>query len=218
MAIKKISEFPQVTEIKNEDLILIEQDGVGKYATIEQLKSLLGNDGSITFPTEWTPVPDMGFGTSHIHDICYADGKFVAIGSSYKISYSEDGINWTAVTNRPFTANDANAICYGNGKFVVIGSAGKTAYSEDGINWSGDYGGSGVMTSLCYGNGKFIFECRNCPNLGSWCAFCVGYCRGCCDLSQLEGFAGKKCFDVRRHWQTSNYKFRNKRCIETNYR
>ena len=108
----------------------------------------------------WTAISDMKFGSSEIRSVCYANGKFVAVGASGKASYSTDGITWTAISDMKFGTSVIRSICYGNNKFVAVGASGKGAYSTDGITWTAisdmTVGGSSVIRSICYGNNKFV--------------------------------------------------------------
>jgi hypothetical protein len=119
-----------------------------------------GGGGNAT----WTEVANSTFDTSGIQDIAYADGKFVAVGSSGKMATSPDGKTWTPVTNSTFgTSNGIGTIIYGGGKFVAGGSSGKMAYSSDGVNWTAadstfnsiNYDSPRVH-GIAYGNGKYV--------------------------------------------------------------
>ena len=74
-------------------------------------------------------------------DICYGNGKFVAVGrdntSGSDVLYSIDGINWKTSTAQTLWTE---SVCYGNGKFVAVGHKSNSdvaaMYSTDGINWN----------------------------------------------------------------------------------
>ena len=113
-------------------------------------------------PTNWVFTDDnkLGFG----YGICYGNGKFVAVGSVNKGSYSYDGITWTAVEDTKLTTG--TSVCYGNGKFVAVGDYGTGSYSYDGITWTAvdmkignDY--DSRLSSVCYGGGKYVAVGRN---------------------------------------------------------
>ena len=109
----------------------------------------------IIYPTNWTAISDMKFGTSPVASICYDNGRFVAVGGNNKGAYSTDGINWTGIS---FGGNGyIYSVCYGNGKFVAVGNSSFGAYSTDGITWTAisDMKISTAM-SVCYSNGKFV--------------------------------------------------------------
>ena len=108
---------------------------------------------------DWTAISDMKFGTDEINAICYGDGKFVAVGTGGKASYSTDGITWTAISDMKFGTDDIEAVCYGDGKYIAVGGINKGSYSTDGINWTAISDlNFGVYSPLCvcYGNDKFV--------------------------------------------------------------
>ena len=108
----------------------------------------------------WTAISDMKFSGETIRSIAYGNGKFVAVGSSGKGSYSTDGINWTAISDMKIDTTDLWSIAYGNGMFIAVGANGKGSYSTDGINWTAirdmKIGSAYAIFSVTYGNGKFI--------------------------------------------------------------
>ena len=110
-----------------------------------------------------------------IQGICYGgpEGKekFVAVGTSGKMAYSEDGTDWTAISTDIFTGLTVYSITYGDGVFVAGGSNGadaggagfeaKLAYSTDGINWqeaNTSYlpNPNTDIRKIVWGDGKFI--------------------------------------------------------------
>ena len=87
-------------------------------------------------------------------DVCYGNGKFVAVGWSSIAGYSYDGINWNTA---PITSASLSSVCYGNGKFVALAYNNNIAvYSYDGINWNTTSIAHAYWGSVCYGNGKFV--------------------------------------------------------------
>lgn len=95
-------------------------------------------------------------------DICYGDGKYIAIASSTNyFAYSEDGINWEEI--------DVGAsyvwrtITYGNGMFVAFTYNSKYyAYSYDGRNWTvTSVTWSDKWQHIAYGSGLFIVTTSN---------------------------------------------------------
>ena len=127
-------------------------------AKISKLQNSIKEIASkITVPKRWAAL-DQNIFTS-VLDICYRNGKFVAVGGGGKIAYSTDGINWTEVDS-PFGSSSIYSVCYGNGKFVAGGTDGKMAYSPDGINWTAvadsPFTSKTRIESICYGNEKFI--------------------------------------------------------------
>ena len=140
-------------------------------AKISKLQNSIKEIASkITVPKRWAAIDQDIFPS--VQDICYVNGKFVAVGGGGKIAYSTDGINWTAVADSPFTSKTRiESICYGNEKFIAGGwftassglnnymPQGRIAYSTDGVNWtkidSSPFEGYYIY-SICYGNGKYV--------------------------------------------------------------
>jgi len=148
--------------------------GNGKFVAV-------GNGGKMAHSTDgitWTAVSDSKFGVRDNTILCIAWGnnKFVAggghfgmtsVASSYKMSYSEDGINWTVVPNSPSKPQhilQINGIAYGNGKFVAVGETGHISYSTDGMNWTtvedstfvGENSSNNPIYGIAWGNDKFV--------------------------------------------------------------
>lgn len=113
-------------------------------------------------------------------DVCYGNGKFVAVsswdnagysGASQTAAYSADGITWTKSTLPQY--RNWTSVTYGNGKFVAIsnpsGSETTTyaAYSTDGVNWTLSSAISvargTLLGRIVFGNGKFV-----CPEMGDY--------------------------------------------------
>ena len=143
-----------------------------------------GADGKMAYSwdgIEWTAVEDSTFyntSTSYgyaINAIAYgSDGdvvnRFVAVGGSGKMAYSDDGITWTAVEDSTFgtSFNTIYAIAYGGGKFVAGGANGEMAYSDDGVTWTAvedrtiwEYTDNGSTNNahiyaIAYGNNKWV--------------------------------------------------------------
>ena len=128
--------------------------------------SVYGDGGG---PTAWTAIADSAFGTANISAIAYgsvgnADGRFVAVGSDSKMTYSDDGETWTAVSNSTFDPGDSiSSIAYVNNRFFAGGENGKMAYSDDGETWTAVsnsafviYGYNSFIRSIAYGNNGFV--------------------------------------------------------------
>ena len=84
-------------------------------------------------------------------DICYGNGKFVAI-SSFNYATSSDGIYWT-VGALPYISVHSTSyvrVASNNSLFVVIGNSSSGGYyaasSSDGITWTPSYGASSLGT------------------------------------------------------------------------
>jgi len=114
-----------------------------------------GGGGDVT----WTAVGDSKFGTTNIHGIAYSGSRFVAVGNSGKMAYSDNGTTWTAVGDSKFGTTDIYSIAYGNGKFVAGGDSGKMAYSDNGTTWtavSNSTYDSSMINGIAYGSNKFV--------------------------------------------------------------
>lgn len=126
----------------------------------DDLYELLNEISKGAIPNYWDSVETNRNGASII-DICYGNGKFVAVGGS-RISYSIDGITWHS-SSEP---NSLKNVCYGKGKFIAVGynNSPKLLYSTDGITWTESKNttiSTYAITSCCYGNEKFIIGSTN---------------------------------------------------------
>lgn len=99
--------------------------------------------------TDWTPLPSgdntgFRFGPANglgnaVSDIKYANGLWIAVGWSGKMSYSSDGINWTAVapsttSGARFGTHNIDSLFYGNGVWVIGGDIGMASYYVVPVN------------------------------------------------------------------------------------
>src|SRR5690242_18458134 len=64
-------------------------------------------------------------------DICYANGKFMAVTDEGSILTSSDGTSWTYY--KPETTLKLSSISCDNGKYVVVSRAGNASSSSDGV-------------------------------------------------------------------------------------
>lgn len=98
-----------------------------------------------------------------IKRICFANGKFVAVGKSTHrygpTSVSTDGRIWN-ISNLTDKDVDLNCICYGNGKFVA-GSNNSVYLSSDGLNWTEKSLGLGIVYDIIYGKNIFVGTSNN---------------------------------------------------------
>jgi hypothetical protein len=99
-----------------------------------------------TFFYEKTPAV---FG--NLRAVTSSNIRFVAVGDSASIVYSEDGNIWTKVKNLPSTRNFYDVIWTGN-KFVLVGEQGTVFYSPSGSSWEK------VVTNLLVNLVKVRFE------------------------------------------------------------
>lgn len=136
--------------------------------------------------------------SSSWNDICYGNGKFVAVHDT-GVDYSPDGgKTWVQVTLKTSSGSDPylKKVCYGGGLFVTLNATCEAAfYSADGITWStADTNISifGGYIDICYGNGKFVAllnanaicaystdgatwtTCTSSVSGGPWSAVCYG--------------------------------------------
>lgn len=117
-----------------------------------------GGDGitSSVDGTNWIKRLDLGAViTPGIRQIAYCNGLFIAVGNTFGIYLSNDGITWTNRT-AGLVPSFANSIVFGAGKFVVLADSG-IRYSTDGLFWNNANGSFfNPLTALTYGNGKFV--------------------------------------------------------------
>src|SRR5882762_9458025 len=95
---------------------------------------------------------------SDLRAITCANGEFIAVGSSYTISTSSNGIDWMLRTNGT-ESSVFNAVVSGNAIFVAGGQIGAfRAVSTDGITWSNAQATLGIETinALTFANGVFV--------------------------------------------------------------
>ncbi|MCB9196502.1 MAG: hypothetical protein H6598_09785 [Flavobacteriales bacterium] len=107
-----------------------------------------GNNGYIlksedygkTLTTVWDSEMQASSGQNRLFDICYGDGKLVAVGNTILTS-NDQGNTWAENNVYQYTGdiaflnkNSMKCIAYGNGYFVAAGAF-HIIYSKDGINW-----------------------------------------------------------------------------------
>ena len=95
-------------------------------------------------------------------DICYGDGKFVAVTTSGESYTSEDGTSWAGGETSDVWAGTCK-ITYGDGVFVCCPMSGSTAYySVDGLLWeSAELPHDVDWGDLAYAFGKFFLVAYN---------------------------------------------------------
>ncbi|MBI5380968.1 MAG: PKD domain-containing protein [Opitutae bacterium] len=112
----------------------------------------------------WTRRAE-GLSTSNLYSIVYADGQFVAAGSSGTLMTSSDGISWTR--NQPFNSHTYLAISHGNSAYVAVGYSldlttgnylSAIVRSLDGVTWTNQSptGVNSQLRGVTYGGGKFV--------------------------------------------------------------
>jgi hypothetical protein len=117
-----------------------------------------GGDGvaSSADGTNWIKRLDFGAAlTPGVRQIAYGNGLFIAVGNTFGIYLSTDGITWTNRT-AGLVPSFASGIMYATGKFVVLSESG-IKYSTDGVFWNNANGSFfPPMTALTFGTGKFV--------------------------------------------------------------
>lgn len=106
-----------------------------------------------TFNPTWTQV---SLPISYVWaDMCCANGKFVAVGTSGKIIYSNDGKSWTAASTTALSKT-FRRIVYGNGRYCAFDSD-TTRYSTNGISWTTDtYSANVAKSAVAWGPSGFV--------------------------------------------------------------
>lgn len=149
-------------------------DSTQKMAVVTESGGL--SDGTLTVTAESNTLYEtMTMPVSgYWDDVCYGNGKYVAVLRNSTGAYSADGKTWT---NSGLDASyHWQRICFGDGKFVAIeaGSSGiKSALSADGVNWAYyDLPKTAAWQDICYGNGKFLaigfYECAISTDGKTW--------------------------------------------------
>lgn len=102
-------------------------------------------------------------------DMCYANGKFVSVGTNGRIVYSDTGKTWTSASVSALSKTFWH-IVYGNGRYCAFDSD-TTRYSADAISWTTNtssanvlkiaaaWGPSGLV--LLSGTGNYYFYSAN---------------------------------------------------------
>jgi hypothetical protein len=104
---------------------------------------------------QWSTIADTSFGSESILGITYGGEKFVAVGSSSHVAWSDFGQSWIGIEK---LGNSLSSVVYGDGKFVACGPYG-LAISPDGKTWTDvpdEYNGNIPARAIAYGNGKFV--------------------------------------------------------------
>lgn len=99
---------------------------------------------------------------THLFDVTFAAGKFVAVGGSWGSPawalFSTNGHNWTAQQLGEYTPPLA-AVTFGNGRFVAVGGEGQSAiaYSDDGLKWNLVNKTNAMgLRDVAWGGGRFV--------------------------------------------------------------
>lgn len=81
----------------------------------------------------WTEIEDSDFDDVLLNQICYGNGKFVAVGTDGDILYGTSNI-WNKTSSGVDT--DIKSVAYGNGIYVAVGDSGVVLTSLNGIDWN----------------------------------------------------------------------------------
>jgi len=86
-------------------------------------------------------------GISNSDDVAWDGRQFVAVGGSFTVDTSPDGLAWTA-RSLPSGVESLNAVVGSGSRWVAVGDSGSIVSSADGITWA-DHGlNSGGFTAL----------------------------------------------------------------------
>ncbi len=110
----------------------------GGDAVILRSDSWASNWISVTSPT-----------TSDLNAVYYGNGRYVAVGDSGTIYYSDNGTSWTAATSNTATNINLYDVTYGNGIWTTVGQYGNVRFSNNnGETWINRNGASPTTTDL----------------------------------------------------------------------
>lgn len=96
-------------------------------------------------------------GAPTIYGIEYANGRYVAVGSSGTFFTSTNYTNWTSGLMGSTAAMDG--VAYGNGLFVAVGGSGDVRVSTNGVNWTSGVSLTnriGGLLRVTYAQGQFV--------------------------------------------------------------
>lgn len=74
------------------------------------------------------------FFASHLQDVLFADGQYVAVGEDGAILHSRNGREWTI--RKSGVKGMLQSVAYGKGTFVAVGDDNVILTSKDGLTWS----------------------------------------------------------------------------------
>jgi photosystem II stability/assembly factor-like uncharacterized protein len=74
------------------------------------------------------------FFASHLRDVLFADGQYVAVGEDGAILHSHNGMDWTI--RKSGVKGMLQSVAYGKGTFVAVGDDNVILTSKDGLTWS----------------------------------------------------------------------------------
>ncbi|HKS37568.1 MAG TPA: hypothetical protein VJW76_10290 [Verrucomicrobiae bacterium] len=90
-----------------------------------------------------------------LHDVVYADDRFLAVGSGGTILSSPDAATWTALNSS--VTSELRGVAWGQGTFVAVGDGGTILTSTNGSDWvRQDSGVTVSLNDVCYANNQFV--------------------------------------------------------------
>ena len=128
-------------------------DAAGKVSSFSDLASV---GASLNKPggKSWKRATGWEYANNLLGSV-YANGQFVAVGTSGIIATSPDGLVWTSRDN-PSTAT-LNSVAYGNGQYVAVGAGGAAVVSSDGVFWKITASGSSqTLNRVIYAGSRFV--------------------------------------------------------------
>ncbi|MEY2466818.1 MAG: hypothetical protein QOD03_1339 [Verrucomicrobiota bacterium] len=90
-----------------------------------------------------------------MRSVCFANGKFVAVGDGGVIHTSSDGTAWDG-GQRP-VVSQLNKVIFAGGQFIAVGNHGNILTSSNGLNWASQSSGTtDDLLAIAYGNGLYM--------------------------------------------------------------
>ncbi len=122
-------------------------------ALLNSSQFMVSTDGQ-----NWSPV-NHGIPSAWFSGVCQGpNGRFVAVGQSGAIAYSDDGLTWTPALGSGLTSETFISVAFGAGKYVATGTNGSHAFSTDGDIWQigqlSQLGGD-ILYGIQYAQGMF---------------------------------------------------------------
>ena len=127
--------------------------GKGMFACCEYSNGSVGRVHKSVDGSNWEFVNEFD---RNIENIIYANGRFILVGSSGLIAFSDDLVTFTYAETG--IENNFNSITYGKNKYIAVSNNGDIVYSFDGITWynSSIEGDTTHYRVASYGKGMFI--------------------------------------------------------------
>jgi hypothetical protein len=98
-----------------------------------------------------------------VYSIAYGNGRWVAVGDTDQMSYSErtsavstdNGLTWTSTVHSSFGYGTFRHVFYANGSFIAADTS-SIWKSTDGVTWTQLSSISDLITGFSFGNQKFV--------------------------------------------------------------